>query len=320
VKVLYIGPCDQRYKTEYSIKKALERQGHEVHCFNDRKVRRLHWRKAQDRLLRVAERLLPDLVFLGKSSRVELQTLEELTHGRRALMWYFDIRVPPHKETVDRARLVDYFFVTNCGQLKTYRSLGVRRVYFLPQACDRDLHRPVKSHRRRWASDVAFIGTAYGEDERLVLMKEISRRFDLKIWGSRWEKWKDELPVQGKRVLGRNYARVCSAAKIIIGVNRYNSIDLCFSNRVWLTLGCGGFMLTHYVPGLEEIFENHKHLVWFKEVGECLDLIRYYLNHDLDRQRIAAEGYKFVHQYHTYDHRVEELLKIIGDEVASHYG
>ena len=52
------------------------------------------------------------------------------------------------------------------------------------------------------------------------------------------------------------------------------SVERYFSNRTFLTLAAGGFHLTHYVPGLETMFENHRHLVWYRSDEECLELIR----------------------------------------------
>src|SRR5262249_30519406 len=71
------------------------------------------------------------------------------------------------------------------------------------------------------------------------------------------------------------------------------SVALYFSNRTFLTLACGGFHLTHYVPELERMFTNRRHLVWFHSDDECLDLIRYYLARPRARRAIARAGQRW---------------------------
>jgi tetratricopeptide (TPR) repeat protein len=42
-----------------------------------------------------------------------------------------------------------------------------------------------------------------------------------------------------------------------------------------------------------------------------VELARYYLDHPQEREEIAEEGRKEVLKKHTYDHRTEEMLKIV---------
>ena len=109
-------------------------------------------------------------------------------------------------------------------------------------------------------------------------------------------------------VYPKQYRQICASARIVLGVDLRDDIYLYFSNRTWLTLGCGGFLLTRYIPGLEEFFHNHQHLVWFRSTAEALELIEHYLSHDEERSRIASTGYEYVHTYHTFRHATAELV------------
>ncbi len=57
----------------------------------------------------------------------------------------------------------------------------------------------------------------------------------------------------------------------------------------------------------------------FLECGRCpyfshevKELVKYYLNHPLERKEIAQKGHNEALAKHTYVHRIEELLKAIG--------
>jgi spore maturation protein CgeB len=83
-----------------------------------------------------------------------------------------------------------------------------------------------------------------------------------------------------------------------------------WSNRLWLTLGCGGFFLTAYVQGMENIFENKKHLVWYHNEQECLSLAEEYLAKPEERKAIALQGYHLVHDNHTFHHFADRVISV----------
>jgi len=55
----------------------------------------------------------------------------------------------------------------------------------------------------------------------------------------------------------------------------------------------GSFVLIKYKPGFEKMFKNGEHLVWFKTNDECIKLIKHYLIHDKEREKIAQQGRLF---------------------------
>jgi spore maturation protein CgeB len=112
-------------------------------------------------------------------------------------------------------------------------------------------------------------------------------------------------------------AALCASAKVIIGIDNANDCDRYFSNRTWITLGCGGFLLTQYVPGLEELFDDGVQLASYKTFEECADKVAYYVAHDEERRRIASAGYALVHEKHTYDQRTREMLDVLARCQAS---
>lgn len=87
-----------------------------------------------------------------------------------------------------------------------------------------------------------------------------------------------------------------------------------WSDRVYETLGRGGFMIHPYIRGLEEHFEDGVHLRFY-EFGnwdQLRDLIDYYLIHEDEREHIRRAGHEHVRNNHTYIHRWEEILRTIG--------
>jgi len=303
-----------------NIAKGLEKLGQEVKLIRYPKWTRLLGRKLSDTFLRrVARSFRPDLVLVWKSC-ISVSLLAELAGSCKTTLFCHDALTPPPEELYKRARLTDIFLLTNSGQLEMYAKAGVKRPVFWPDACDVEVYHPVESPPDYLRSDVAFIG-APRTTWRQQVLSAVDREFELEIWGSRWEKLASRYRgVQGREVLPDQYAAICAGAKVMLGCDGTTGLAHYFSNRTWFTLGCRGFLLTNYSPGLETFFENHRHLVWYHSPDECVDLLRHYLPRDDDRLRIAHAGCELVRTKHTYVHRAQELIKLIDDLPATSKG
>src|SRR5690606_30495093 len=139
---------------------------------------------------------------------------------------------------------------------------------------------------------------------------EVGRRFHTDVFGRHWERWRSlhpDLRVHGP-VGNLGYASICASSRIVLGVNEVNDDPCYFSNRTFLTLACGAFHLTHYVPRLEDVFHDGEHLVWYRDEDEALAKIEHWLQRDDERARIAAGGHAEVMAHHQYYHRVARIL------------
>lgn len=137
----------------------------------------------------------------------------------------------------------------------------------------------------------------------------VNKHFDLLIRGRLG--WDDlKFNVKAMRFHPR-YLTALREAKIVIGTAVAPRYKL-YMRRMWRGIASGRMLLMEYVPGMEEDFENHEHLVWFRTIDEGIDLIRYYLDNDVERERIAKSGYDLILEKHTCEHRLFEFENIIG--------
>ncbi len=102
-------------------------------------------------------------------------------------------------------------------------------------------------------------------------------------------------------------ARVYAKSKIVINVAMKEDLNM----RCFEAMGAGAFLLTDYVPYMEEIFEDGKHLVLYRSTEEAIDKAKYYLAHDSEREKIAQAGFAEVMAKHTIDHRLDQMLSKI---------
>jgi len=97
-------------------------------------------------------------------------------------------------------------------------------------------------------------------------------------------------------------------------------VDGYTSNRLYNILSSGGFALVRHFPGIEQLFENHKHLVWFQDPLEALEIIKHYTSHPSDCQKIRAAGRELYYRKHSARERVLNMHKIISGAEADFNG
>ncbi len=104
-------------------------------------------------------------------------------------------------------------------------------------------------------------------------------------------------------------------------VNRYNQSKICVNSnrrfrfitpRVTEVMACGSFLLTDYNDDFRKYgFKDGEHLSLFHSLNDFKDKVRYWLEHDEEREEIASNGMEFVRSNFSNQRRVELLLKTI---------
>lgn len=102
-------------------------------------------------------------------------------------------------------------------------------------------------------------------------------------------------------------------AKVVVGDSLCLNYDYPYywSDRVYETMGRGGFLIMPYIKGLDEQFEDGKHLVFYEynDFDNLKYLIDYYLTHTQQRELIRNNGHELVKSRDTYKHRWAHILK-----------
>lgn len=307
-KVIFLGKSKKKTGNTRFMLKGLQRRVPQAAFLNVPRYRKLYfWSDYERHIYRRIVDYDPDLVLIY-SSDIPFDVLTKIKSRYLTAIFYPDAYTPLKERLVTYARQVDYLFITNKRQIDELISLGVSNPIFCWQGCDADEHRIIETRSPKWTSQVAFIGRPSPE-HRVELLRAVNGAFDFKAWGAPWSSYGFSCPQVN--IYPRHYARICNAAEIMLGCDASFDMDYNTSNRTWITLGCGGFLLTNYQRGLEEMFVKGKHLEWYQSVEECLEMIDFYLQHPDQRRKIAAAGYEHVHANRTYDIVMDEIISRI---------
>ncbi len=314
-RVIFFGKSKHRTQTTKHLVRAFREQGHPTLWLNPSQIRRRKKDKTNVFILGRIHAFRPDILF-SYSLDIPLPVLQQIADTDvKKVMYYEDLPLEVPPALAEKGQLVDFFLVTNKGMHKEYKRCGIMNPVYFVGACDRYDHRPRRPMLPIWKSDVAFIGQARSGESRVSLVSKLGETFNVKVYGKNWDAV--GLKATVKTVTPRKYGLICGGAKIILGADITHDVEGYWSNRLWLTLGCGGFFLTAYVAGMEDFFENKKHLVWYRDEQECLRLVKEYLANPEERQGIAHQGYKLVHQYHTFHHFVDRVTALCFDNPNS---
>jgi spore maturation protein CgeB len=195
------------------------------------------------------------------------------------------------------------------------RMIRSTKFYYLPEACNPRMHRPLDlsdSDREIYGCDIMIAGTLYYY--RQEILQELVRRLegiDLKIWGSRPDWLVDRLPgrYMGRYVHGDDKVRAALSARICLNTLHYAEVN-GLNCRAFELAGCGGFQMVTRVPAVAEHFEPDVEVVTFANIDELIEKSVYYLRNPSAALMIAERGRLRAHRDHTYEHRLTELLRI----------
>lgn len=282
----------------------------------------------QREVLAACREWAPDLLFGLKLDGISPETLRAVQQrGVRVLLWYVDcFSDTPPTWLRARMRASDAVFITAKGLLPAYRRMASTPVHWMMEGVSLPAFPRIEvtaGERTLFGSEVAFVGSVYHPipaasqfHSRARLLRSVAARYHLKVWGpQRYPQTRQLLrgrlaPIEWP-AYNQDLVRICRSSHIVLGMNLVNSVELYFSNRTFLTLAAGGFHLTHYVPGLETMFRNHEHLVWFHSTDECLELIAHYLARPRRRAAIAACGRAHVRRRYSMRRQVRRMLELV---------
>lgn len=282
-------------------------------------------------------KLEPDLIIVMQGKELAMSTLVKIKEKfpkSTLVNWFFDKLLGSgliyETEHVDMLKTYDWFFCSMKGVADKLNKLGVN-AYYLDEGCDPTYHYVEyfnNFQRNKYGEDVAFIGNlGYFDihpDRIKTLQRVIKEGFNLKIWGDIIGDMK-HIPADvkayhtGMSVVNRAHSIVSKASSINLGLDHGTDLELGHSARLFRIMCAGGLYLSDNIPGFDKLFKTNKEddvitkdldLVIFYDEDDMIRKIDFLLEHDDIRESIAVNGRNKVTKYHTFDHRMREMIDV----------
>jgi spore maturation protein CgeB len=281
--------------------------------------------RVNQQLLSAAASFHPDLIWIEKGNMVRSSTLQKL----KAICP--DAIICAYSEddmfnTLNRTRaftaslpFYDVVFTTksynaNANELP---ALGAKRCVMVDKAYDPDQHYPLEitdEERTAYGADLGFIGSYASERGNDVLLLA-EAGYEVRVWGNGWEAFNGmhpNLAIERRALVNTSsdlrYTKGIVATRINLGFLRKANRDLQTDRSVEIP-ACGGFMLAEYSDEHAQLFKDGSEAVFYRNRDELVEKARYYLNHETERQTIAAAGHQRASSSgYTHDERLKFML------------
>ena len=280
-----------------------------------------HLAQVNERIIQTATSFNPHVILIsGGAGTIRAQTIQDLKQQTMVPIAQI-YGAPPvvfaDAELKKAAHYYDCVFTNDYYHSMQWLDLGAQRAVPLPiSGCDPEYHRIynlTSEERKRFSCDVCFVGglTPTRLYANRVRYLEALAEFDLGIWTD------DEELVRSHPKLSRFYRGPAYGADMLkalgaarIALNAHGGAPQHGANMRTFEIPatCTLQMIDTYDP---EWFEEGKEVVSYNGVDDLRVKVRYYLEHDKERESIAELGQRRVYNDHTYTHRMALLIELL---------
>lgn len=263
---------------EYFVKKAFISLGYEVICTDYRITdryevsNRIKYITDVDFLLGIkCERVCPEDIFACRVPKI--LWMQDSVEANQEANFVIQTKAP----------LFDIVYGFAKAEIPFYKKFN-KNSYYLPLATDKDIHQEVNIEK---TIDIGLIGNL--NNNRINMINYLLDK---------------GIPIQYS-YNQQDYAKIVSQTKINLNIGITES---GYQQRVFEILCMGGLLFTNVVKN-ENIFEDRKHLVYYENFDELVNLCYYYSEHADEAKIIASMGQQVVLENHTYTHRAQQIVE-----------
>jgi hypothetical protein len=317
MRIIFVGGIQRKedrdasrfFSTSNKLIHGLIRSGHQVLYFSDRDAKReaFFWNRRLNpnkRLLKKVKLYRPELIFFLHADLISLDTICEIKSLYPEVRMA-QINLDPTFHPKNKIRLEKWHEHVNATFLTTHNNglLSGNRTYFIPNPVDLSVE-SYRAFENNSQFDLFLAHGAYidNQDPRKLTVDAIKANLPNLRFSYHYA------PLNGG-IWGHTYYQTLAQSRMGLNLTRHkeekytadspNSLYLYSSDRLSQYMGNGLLIFTHKAHKLNELFEEDKEMVFYKDHAELIEKLSYYKHHDAQAREIAQIGWKKVHQEHS---------------------
>lgn len=221
------------------------------------------------------------------------------------LMWNIS---HPDLVSVEEYQSYHHAFVASAKWTDHLLSEGVTTVSTLFQCTDPEVFKPVEESSLI-ATELLFVGNSRGVMRKII--KDLTPiKYDLSVYGSRWEGNIDSQYIKGEHINNRDLRKYYGGAKVLLNDHWDDMREKGFiSNRLFDALACEAVIVSDEIEGMHELFNGS--VITYQDREELDAAISNILdNFDSIKQKQRGM-YSIISEKHTFAQRVRDMLSVI---------
>lgn len=267
-------------------------------------------------------RFRPDVLWLCGAEHYLGDFLREIRSACRRVIAWRAVRWHHDADWRD----VDCVLTSYANLVDEFRRLGKRSDLVLP-CFDEDILHDLSIGGPD--IDLSFIGSMNPIQfaRRLDILRYVHKRAPVRIFAERPVWRRRPVPLapflsqarfapfllrmqRDPAVYGLNMFATMRRSKMTLNVHERSSANLAGNIRMFESTGTGTLLVTEAAPNLSQLFESDREVVTYRSKEEAVEKIRYYLEHDNERQSIASAGQRRTLRDHNSRVRAQEVVEI----------
>lgn len=149
--------------------------------------------------------------------------------------------------------------------------------------------------------------------ERIEIVERL-KKYGLKLFSGSSGSQLKGIPVLPRLNSATELPKAYYLSKINIGTTLH-TITSGVPLRIFDVLGAGGFLLTNFQPEIPELFKIGTEIEVYKDFDEMEDKVKFYLENEALRNRIAVNGCKAVNEKYNINTQFRKIMKRAGIKV-----
>lgn len=250
----------------------------------------------------------PDVLYCQDLSFFPAEILRELKQYVRLIVGQIACPLPPESFL----KGYDLILTSFPHFVDRLRDLGVKSEYFRIGFDERvlSLLGDVKKD-----IDFSFVGgISRHHGGAIPLLEYLVEQTGMRVFGYGADSLPSSSPIRqrhGGEVWGIDMYRALARSRITL--NRHINVAENNANnmRLYEATGIGAMLLTDRKDNLHELFEIDKEVVAYSSKEEAAELVRHYLAHPEEAEKVAKAGQARTLREHTYAQRMQELVPIL---------
>ena len=197
----------------------------------------------------------------------------------------------------------DVIAVASSSYAEQLNKAGIK-AFYIPQFTNPEKFYPDVDDTLK--QDILFVGSNW--HDRTSLRYAIESGFYVAVYGYNWDGIVPKEMYKGNYIDNQDLRRHYSSAKIVLNDHRPDMKEFGFiNNRIYDATASGAMVISDYMPEIEQIYGDSVPMYRNKE--ELAQLLNYYLSHEDERVKKAAQARDITLKNFTYQIAAQKIME-----------